>query len=345
MMTLLSINKRSRSAGSLTSTQSADRGASPADRGESTANHGMSTNSSSNQRQAVKCSIWSKLAPYLFILPAFTIIFIFVIMAALNTFRLAFTDARLLKPGKFIGLQNFVEIFHDEFFWTALINSTLYVVCVVPLMIILPLILANLVKGNSRIMGFFRTSFYMPVVMSAVVVGMIWTNLLDSQGLINSLLKTMHIINTSIPFLTDRWLVLFSAMFVTIWLGLGYYMVIYLTALANIDECLYEAASIDGAGPIRQFFSVTIPSVRSTMMLIMTLSTIAAFRVFNEIYVLTNGTGGIGGKDTTMSMLIQQQGTGIQARTGYASALSLIVLFIVGLMLVIQQIAQRQSER
>lgn len=291
-----------------------------------------------------RASLGTVLAPYLFVFPAFAIVFIFVIVAALNTFRLAFTDSTLLKPGKFIGIQNFVSIFHNDYFWTALLNSTLYVVCVVPFMVILPLILANLVKGNSRVMGFFRTSFYTPVVMSAVVVGMIWTNLLDPKGLVNSVLESLHIIHSPIPFLSDRWLILFTSMFVTIWLGLGYYMVIYLTALANIDNALYEAASLDGAGPFRQFIYVTIPGVRSTIVLIMMLSTIAAFRVFNEIYVLTNGTAGPGGEDITMSMLIQKEGTGIQARTGYASALSLIVLVVVGAMLVLQQIIQRRGE-
>lgn len=189
------------------------------------------------------------IAPYLFVLPAFVIVFVFIVLAALNTFRLAFTDSTLLRPGKFVGFENFIKLFHDEYFLTALLNSTIYVICVVPFMVILPLILAYLVKGNSRIMGFFRTAFYMPVVMSAVVVGMIWTNLLDSAGLVNSVLKALKIISKPIPFLTDRWGVLFSSMFVTIWLGLGYYMVIYLTALANIDESLYEAASLDGAGP------------------------------------------------------------------------------------------------
>ena len=118
-------------------------------------------------------------------------------------------------------------------------------------------------------------------------------------------------------------------------------MVIYLTALANIDESLYEAASLDGAGPVRQFIYVTMPGVRSTMMLIMMLSTIAAFRVFNEIYVLTNGPGGM---DMTMSMLIKREGTGIQARTGYASAISIVVLVIVGVMLIVQQIVQKRGE-
>ena len=265
------------------------------------------------------------IAPYLFVLPAFVIVFVFIVLAALNTFRLAFTDSTLLRPGKFVGFENFL---------TALLNSTIYVICVVPFMVILPLILAYLVKGNSRIMGFFRTAFYMPVVMSAVVVGMIWTNLLDSAGLVNSVLKALKIISKPIPFLTDRWGVLFSSMFVTIWLGLGYYMVIYLTALANIDESLYEAASLDGAGPVRQFIYVTMPGVRSTMMLIMMLSTIAAFRVFNEIYVLTNGSAGPGGMDMTMSMLIKREGTGI----------SIVVLVIVGVMLIVQQIVQKRGE-
>lgn len=297
------------------------------------------------KKHKTKRSLGSVAAPYLFVFPAFLIVFVFVVVAALNTFRLAFTDSTLLKPGKFIGVQNFIDIFHDEYFWTALLNSSLYVVCVVPFMVILPLILANLVRGNSKIMGFFRTSFYTPVVMSAVVVGMIWTNLLDSKGLVNSILESLHWIKTPIPFLTDRWLILFTAMFVTIWLGLGYYMVIYLTALVNIDDSLYEAASLDGAGPVRQFVSITMPGVRPTMVLIMMLSTISAFRVFNEIYVLTNGTAGPGGEDITMSMLIQQQGTGIQARTGYASALSLIVLVVVGALLIIQQIVQAKVDK
>lgn len=294
--------------------------------------------------QRIGGGLGTRIAPYLFVAPAFIVVFVFVILAAINTFRLAFTDSTLLKPGTFVGFQNFIDLFHDEYFLTALLNSSLYVVCVVPFMVILPLILANLVKGNGRIMGFFRTAFYMPVVMSAVVVGMIWTNLLDSQGLINSILKGAGIINDAIPFLTNRWGILFSSMFVTIWLGLGYYMVIYLTALANIDESLYEAASLDGAGPVRQFVSVTMPGVRSTMVLIMMLSTISAFRVFNEVYVLTNGTAGPGGMDMTMSMLIKNEGTGIQARTGYASAISLVVLVIVGALLVIQQIIQKRGE-
>jgi len=201
------------------------------------------------------------------------------------------------------------------------------------------------VAGNSKILGFFRASFYLPVVVSSVIVGLVWTNLLDVRGLVNSLLKAMGWIKDTIPFLTDRWLLLFSAMAITIWTGLGYYMIIYLSALANIDESLYEAAALDGAGVVRRFLHVTVPGCRSTMVLVMLLSSAAAFRVFNEIYVLTGGTGGVGGKDVTMTMLIKNYGTGLTAKYGYAGAISMLVFLIVGSLIAIEFFVQRKVDR
>ncbi|OTA27587.1 ABC transporter permease [Alloscardovia macacae] len=304
---------------------------------------GSDGGASTNQGRTVKKLNDDGVLSWLFAVPGLLILGIFVIYPFLNTIRLSFTNARMLTPGTFVGLQNYVNLFKDSRFATAFLNSSLYVICVVPFMIILPLILASLVTGNSRVIGFFRTTYYFPVVLSAVVVGLIWTNLLDSRGLINSVFQYLHVISKPIPFLTDRWLTLFSAMFVTMWLGLGYYMIIYISALANIDNSLYEAAAIDGAGPIRQFIHVTIPGVKSTMLLIMLLSSVAAFRVFNEIYVLTNGTGGVGGKDVTVTMMIQQEGTGLSARTGYASAISVVLLIIVGIITVVQLLVQRRG--
>ncbi len=281
---------------------------------------------------------------WLFTIPAFFILLLFVFYPFLNTIRLSFTNSRMLIPGHWVGMENYVKLFQSDQFWTALLNSSLYVVCVVPFMLILPLILASLVAKGPKIIGFFRTTYYFPVVLSAVVIGLIWTNLLDSRGLINSIFQSLHWITTPIPFLTDRWLTLFSAMLVTIWEGLGYYMIIYLSALANIDPSLYEAAEIDGAGPIRQFFAITVPGVRSTMTLILFLSSASAFRVFSEVYVLTRGSGGVGGEDITMTMLIQREGTGLSARTGYASAISVVLLIIVGAITVIQQLIVRRGD-
>ncbi|HJB09501.1 MAG TPA: sugar ABC transporter permease [Candidatus Brachybacterium merdavium] len=283
--------------------------------------------------------------PLLFSGGALAVVLVMTIFPFFNTLALSFTDATMLRDGRFIGLDNFRELLSDARFGTALLNSTLYVVVVVPLIVLLPLILATLVAGDGKLLGFFRTAYYVPVVMSAVVVGLIWTNLLERRGLINETLQWLQVLTEPIPFLTDRWLLLFAAMFVTVWMGLGYYMVIYLAALASIDPSLYDAAAMDGAGVVRTFMAVTMPGVRNTMMLVAMFSSVAAFRVFGEVYVLTDGTGGPGGGVVTMTMLIQREGTGLQARTGYAGAISLVMFVVLAVLLMLQIIVQNREGR
>ena len=199
-----------------------------------------------------------------------------------NTLALSFTDATMLRDGRFIGLDNFRELLSDARFGTALLNSTLYVVVVVPLIVLLPLILATLVAGDGKLLGFFRTAYYVPVVMSAVVVGLIWTNLPERRGLINETLQWLQVLTEPIPFLTDRWFLLFAAMFVTVWMGLGYYMVIYGGAREHRPFAV-RRGRMDGAGVVRTFMAVTMPGVRNTMMLVAMFSSVAAFRVFGEV--------------------------------------------------------------
>ncbi len=282
-------------------------------------------------------------SPWLFLVLALAVTIVFVLFPFLNTVVLSFTDATMVRGGTFVGLDNFSRLADDPRFWTALLNSCLYVVCVVPVMVVLPLLLACLVSRPGRFIGLFRTAFYLPVVMSAVVVGLIWTNLLGSRGLVNETLSWLHVIASPVPFIADRWLLMFSAMFVTVWTGLGYYMVIYLAALANIDPVLYDAAAMDGAGAVRTFWSITVPGVRGTMALVGVLSSVAAFRVFSEVYVLSGGTSGTGGKDITMTMLIQREGTGLEADTGYAAAISVVMFVITLAMLLVQLRLQRQE--
>lgn len=282
-------------------------------------------------------------APWLFLTLGLVVTVVFVLFPFVNTVVLSFTDATMVRGGRFTGLENYRRLLDDPRFWTALLNSSLYVVCVVPFMVVLPLLLACLVSRPGRFVGVFRSAYYTPVVMSAVVVGLIWTNLLDSRGLVNELLSSLRLVSTPVPFIADRWLLLFSAMFVTVWTGMGYYMVIYLAALAHIPPALHDAASVDGAGPVRRFLSVTVPGVRSTMALVGVLSSVAAFRVFSEIYVLSGNTGGTGGKDMTMTMLIQREGTGLSADTGYATAISVVMFVITLVMLLVQLRLQRRD--
>ncbi|MEU3458870.1 sugar ABC transporter permease [Streptomyces sp. NPDC006733] len=271
-------------------------------------------------------------SPWLFLLPGLVIIAAFSLYPFLSTVGTAFTDARTLTPGHWVGLRNFQDMLDDEQFWTGLRNSTLYVLLVVPCTVLLPLLLALLVQKQVPGIAFFRSSFYTPVVASVVVVALIWVWMLDDRGLVNGILGYFG--TGPVAFLSDQWLLLFSAMALTVWKGLGYYMIIYLAALANVPRELHEAAAVDGAGAFRRFVSITVPAVRSTMVLVAALSSVAAFKVFTEVYLMAGPTGGPAGEDTTLVMLVQRVGTGLSGRTGYASALS-VVIFVVTLVLML----------
>jgi putative chitobiose transport system permease protein len=269
--------------------------------------------------------------PWVLVAPALVWLLVFNIWPSLNTVRMAFTNAKPLGgKERYVGLRNFEQILQDDQVMNALLNSVVYMVICVPLLTFLPLLLAILVEKPLKGIAFFRTAFYTPVIASAVVVGLMWSWLLDSRGAVNNLAQALHVVAEPIPFLTDRWLVIISAISLTVWKGLGYYMIVYLAALGNVGRELHEAAAIDGAGSIRRFWSVTVPGVRGAMGLVAVLVAISALRVFSEVFILTGGKGGPGGEDLTMVMLIQQYARGFTGNLGYASALS-ILLFVLTL--------------
>lgn len=293
-------------------------------------------------RPARRISRHLPLSPWLFAAPGLLVVGAFSLYPFFSTLVNAFTDRRTLVPGTFVGLDNFQELLHDEMFWIGLRNSTLYVLGVVPALVILPLLLAMLVQRHIPGITFFRSAFYTPVVASIVVVGLIWVWMLDDRGLINSLLEAVGI--GKVGFLSDQWLLLLSAMTVTVWKGLGYYMIIYLAALANVPRELHEAASVDGAGAVRRFFTVTVPAVRSTMVLVAALASVSAFKVFSEVYLMAGPSGGPAGEDTTLVMLVQRVGTGLSGRVGYASAISVVIFVVtVGLMLLVLRADRKED--
>lgn len=272
-----------------------------------------------------------RLTPWLFLAPALLVTLVFHIGPFVNTVVLAFTDAKALGGGRFNGLANFERLMSDETFWLSFRNTALYLVVVVPLLMALPLLLAVLVEKKLPAIGFFRAVFYSPVVASMVVVGLIWSWLLSSDGMVNWVLRSLRIVQEPLPFLTDGQLLLFSCMLVTVWKGLGYYMVVYLAALGNVPRDLLDAAQVDGAGRIRRFFAVTVPSVRPTMILVGILASIAAMKVFAEVYVMSSGTAGPGGQARTLVYTIREVGLGLGGEVGYASAMSLaLFLFTLG---------------
>ncbi|MDO5081060.1 carbohydrate ABC transporter permease [Buchananella hordeovulneris] len=268
-----------------------------------------------------------RFTPWILVAPAVTWVLVFAIWPFLRTIYTAFTNARPLRPGRWVGLENFQKLFDDPSFTYALTTVAIYVVVCVPLLTILPLLVALLMEKNLPFISAFRTTAYFPVVASVVVVGIIWGWMFDSRGIINQSLSALGLIDKPVPFLVERWWIIAVAISLTVWKGLGYYMVVYLAALGNVSPELHEAAAIDGAGTLRRFFHVTLPGVRNAMFLVAALIATSAMRIFTELYVLTNGKGGPGGQAQSLVMMVQNVGKGINGKLGYASAIS-VVLFL-----------------
>jgi putative chitobiose transport system permease protein len=235
-----------------------------------------------------------KLTPYLFLFPAIALLGLTVFFPAIQAFALSFTryEYDITQPPEWIGLENFQRLWQDEVFWQTIKNTLLYLMVVVPVLVIAPLGLAIIVNQKLRGINWFRTAFYTPVVISMVVAGITWKAFYTQNGLINQFLKQLGLTKEGIPWLTDPHLALWSVMLVTIWKGLGYYMVIYLAGLQSISPELYEAAAIDGSDRWQKHLDITLPLMRPYLFLVGVISAISATKVFEEIFVMTQGGPG-----------------------------------------------------
>lgn len=269
------------------------------------------------------------LTPYLFLLPALIVLGMTVFWPVCQAFYLSFTKYEYgLSPyPEWIGLANFQRLWIDPIFWKTLGNTLLYLIGVVPVLVILPLILALLVNQKLRGISWFRAAFYAPVVISMVVAGIAWRWLYASNGLFNQLLKQLAI--SSIPWLTSPSWAIFSVMLVTIWKGLGYYMVIYLAGLQSIPTELYEAAELDGSDGYLKHWDITVPLMRPYLALVAVISAISATKVFEEVYIMTQG-GPLNSSKTVVYYLYEQAFTNLE--TSYACTIGLVLfLLILGL--------------
>ncbi|KOS01370.1 MULTISPECIES: carbohydrate ABC transporter permease [Paenibacillus] len=256
-----------------------------------------------------------------FMTPGLLLLAVFVFWPIIYSIPLALTDYSVISDTHFVGFDNFEAAFKDRNFLVSIWNSLLYVL-IVPFLQIFSILMAVLV--NSRIPGIkiFRTTYYIPVVTSMVAVALIWSWLLGNNSVVNYLLMQVGLISKDIHWLSDSNLALYVLMFITMWKGLGYYMMLYLAGLQNIPQDLYEAARVDGASRWRLIVHITLPLLRPYVLFCTLISLMSAIRVFDEVYVLTKG--GPGTATLTSSLYIFQKGME-QFNFGYASALGLIV--------------------
>ena len=277
----------------------------------------------------------------LMLLPAGVLMITFLIIPIGLTFVLAFTNARLIspEPAEFVGVQNFVRLFSNETFWASLRNTVIFAVVIVPVQSALALGLAVLINVKMRGTNFFRTVYFLPVVTSIVVVSILWLFLYQPNGLINALLAKFGIQGPD--WLGDPRTALLAIIVLSIWQAVGFHMIIWLSGLQTIPGELYEAADIDGANTWQKFAHVTWPGLRQTRTFILITITIAAFSLFAQVNIMTDG----GPLDATTTLVFQAVRTGFaQQQTGYAAAISLVFFVLVLIVTLIQRFLTRDKE-
>ena len=268
---------------------------------------------------------YGKLAPYLFILPAAIILMVFFFIPFFQTFILSFFDySNNIYSPQFIGLENYIQLLKNPVFYKVLINTFIYLIVAVPILATLPLFLAILLNQKIRGVTLYKILIYLPVIVSIVVAAIAFKWLYAEQGILNYVITLTGLKPTG--WLTDPNYTLYSVILVTIWKGIGYYMIIYLAALMSVPKELYEACDIDGANFLTKHLTVTVPHIMPTIALVSTISAISAMKVFAEIYVMTKG-GPLNSSKTIVYYIYEKAFENLDL--GLASAMAVVLLIIV----------------
>ena len=266
----------------------------------------------------------------------FTLFWVFPVAYSLY---ISFTDYRLLTGGyEWVGLANYRELIGDPAFIAALKNTFIFVGGTIPFTTVFALAMALLVNRQFRGRALFRSAFFLPSITSLVVVALIFTNLYARGGYVATL---AGLIGVSVPpygFLYDSSSALYSIMAMDIWMSVGYYMLIFLAGLKAIPDELYEAAEINGASPMRTFWSITLPLLRPVGLFVLVINSIKSLQVFVEIFVMTKGKF-----DTATSVFfIYEEGLTTAFRIGYASAAAYVLFVIIAVFSVAQFVLLRR---
>jgi fructooligosaccharide transport system permease protein len=279
----------------------------------------------------------------MFVLPALIFITVFLIIPVILAFIYSFQNYNMLKPTQknFIGLENYIEILKNPAFYKSLKNTVYFAGIVVPLQTAVALGLAMLVNIKLKTSKLARICFFSPVITSMVVVAILWTFLYNKDsGLINSLLNSLGI--PSQPFLLSDKQSMNSIILMSIWQAAGYQMMIFLAGLQDVSTELYEAASIDGSSAWDKFINVTLPGIKHVSSFVILITTIQAFKLFTQPYIMTGG--GPSESTKTLAYMIYEQG--FQYRNvGYSCAIA-VVFFLVILVVssVIKKIFMNEEE-
>ena len=269
---------------------------------------------------------------FLFLLPYMSIFVFFRFGPSIAGLLISLTDWQLAGSPSFIGFDNFIRLFQDEYFYTSLLNTLKLILYTVPALLVLSLFLAMLLNQKMRFRNIARTVSIIPYVLIPAVVGIMWTWMFDNNfGLLNFYIQKLG--GSSIYWLTDGDVALKSVSMVVIWIYVGYNMVLFLAGLQGIPKELYEAAEIDGSSKVQSFLYITLPMLNSVTSMVITLTLVNVVQMFDLIYVMTNG-----GPGTSTLTLVQYLYTSAfqNYELGYGSAIEVMILLLLILLYIVQ---------
>lgn len=282
-----------------------------------------------------RSAVEEAMAGYLFILPAVASLAVFLIGPIVYAFAISFQKFSFLNPSaaSFVGFANYAHLFRDPEFRRALLNTTLYAVGVVPIQTALALFLA-LIVNNIKGKTFFRVAYYLPTVTSTVAVSVMFIFIFEPSGLLNKFLLVFGIHGPN--YFNSPTFALPAIMVMAIWSSVGQYMIFYLAGLQDVPSEVYEAAAIDGATGWKLTRYITIPLVRRTTFLIVVVSLIGTYQVFDQPFVISGGDGGP--LNSTLVVMLDIYNKGFKTmQMGYASAMAFVLFFIILILTIIQQ--------
>jgi ABC-type sugar transport systems, permease components len=275
-------------------------------------------------------------AGYLFLLPTLLVIGTFLLAPIVYALYLSFHKVQLLGgiSYRFIDIDNYVRMGADSRVWIALYNTIEYAIIVVPLQTALAILLASVLNSKLRGRNAFRVLYFLPTVTSSAVLTLIFMWIFKTDGLLNDLLGVFGI--QPFNWLGDPKVALKGIMLMNVWSTAPYFMVIYLAALQDIPDSLYEAAEIDGARTLRKFWSITLPLLKPVTFFVVTMGIIGTFQLFDQAYIFSNGSGGPNNSTLTVVLLIYQYAFK-NLDMGYAAALAVMLAAVIMLITVIQR--------
>jgi ABC-type sugar transport system permease subunit len=276
-----------------------------------------------------------------FLLPNFLGFALLTLVPMVFGLALSFMDWSPWGDPEWVGFENFERMFRNSTFWIALWNTTYYAAGHIPLTMVASLGLALLLNRTLAGLGFFRTAFFLPYVTSLVAVAVVWNMLFNpTSGPVNQFLQFVGVTDPPGWTSSTAW-AMPAVIIASVWRDMGYYMVLFLAGLQTIPTELYEAARVDGANAWQRFWNVTLPGLRPTTFFVLIMCTVASFKVFDLIVVMTEG--GPGRATKVLSQLIYEEGIR-EGRFGLASAISLVLFVLVAGFTVIQFLLQRRQE-